>query len=325
MVLCALFSFVFAFTLTFHTCYVRIYPNETTWSNKKQQKCHNKKTDKTRKYYLEQLDSWHIYSALWLFFILTHGWKDKPTHAIKYALKTTWLPTKVWALHFEKNTHSTAQHRTAQHSTHLKIQCWLTFRTFQWEFTSKNFLLSLNFTYSSKEVTDIFINIDWRFELVFLATSSRSSFSSLFHSVDSWLKLLFMYILLTFFSCSFFYYSFIHQNQHHIEVNVNCLDRMYRWIVHLHRHRQLAQQTRDEIHKYVHSIFMAILLRKFAIKLRSILFDNFPFLITVLIVVCVMCTVLDLYSIDIIWLYVLRMLFIGFHLRLFAWTNSIFE
>lgn len=64
LVLCALFSFVFAFTLTFHTCYVRIYPNETTWSNKKQQKCHNKKTDKTRKYYLEQLDSWHIYSAL---------------------------------------------------------------------------------------------------------------------------------------------------------------------------------------------------------------------------------------------------------------------
>lgn len=77
---------------------------------------------------------------------------------------------------------------------------------------------------------------------------------------------------------------------------------MYRWIVHLHRHRQLAQQTHDEIHKYVqvHSIFMAILLRKFAIKLRSILFDNFPFLITVLIVVRVMCTALDLYSIDII-------------------------
>lgn len=86
------------------------------WNDMEQQKCHNKKTDKTRKYYLEQLDSWHIYSALWLFFILTHGWKDKPTHAIKYALKTTWLPTKVWALHFEKSTHSTAQYNTA-HNT----------------------------------------------------------------------------------------------------------------------------------------------------------------------------------------------------------------
>lgn len=58
-------------------------------------------------------------------------------------------------------------------------------------------------------------------------------------------------VLLTLFRLLFFC-SFIHRNQHRIEVNANYSDRMYRWIVHLHRHRQPAQRTHDEIHKYVH-------------------------------------------------------------------------